>query len=94
MKRIFALVEKFVPINWICTGFDVVVWTGVLGGLMLVIVGVPARTAKVRELLVCVPFTTVIFDVPAGVRSAAAIVAVSCVSETWVVVTFVVDPFH
>ena len=82
------------PVNWICTGFDVVVWTGVLGGLILVIVGVPARIANATALLVWVPFTTVIFGVPARDKRDEAIDAVNCVSETWVVVTPVPDPFH
>src|SRR5258708_38951988 len=53
LNKTLALLEKFVPVNVI--GTEVVglgVWTGVLGGLILVIVGVPARTAKVRALLV------------------------------------------
>jgi hypothetical protein len=66
----------------------------VLDGLILVSVGVPARTARVRELLVWVPFTTVIFGVPAKVKRDAPIDAVSFVSETCVVVTPFADPFH
>ena len=45
------------------------VCTGVLGGLILAIEGVPAKMENVRVLLVWVPFTTVIFDVAAEVSS-------------------------
>src|SRR6266851_1728754 len=94
LKRTLTLLEKFVPVSWICTGVAGLGWGGVLDGLILVSVGVPARTARVRELLVWVPFTTVIFGVPATVKRDVAIDAVSFVSETCVVVTFVADPFH
>ena len=52
LKRTLALLEKLVPVSWICTGVDGFVCTGVFDGLMLVSVGVLARTAKARELLV------------------------------------------
>ena len=65
-----------------------------LDGLILVSVGVPARTAKDRELLVWVPFTTVIFGVPAKFKRDAGMDAVNFVSETCVVVTPFADPFH
>jgi hypothetical protein len=94
LKRILTLLEKLVPVSWIGTGVDGVVWTGVLDGLTLASVGVPARIEKVSALLLWVPFTTVIFEVPARVRSGAGIDAVNCASETCVVVTPVADPFH
>ena len=81
LKRTLTLLEKLVPVNWICTGVDGLVCTGVLFGLMLVSVGMAARTEKVIALLVCVPFTTVIFGVPAKLRREAGTVADIEVSE-------------
>ena len=52
LKRTLRLLEKFVPVNWIGTGVDGVVCTGVLLGLALVSVGMAARTEKVIALLV------------------------------------------
>lgn len=69
------------------------VCTGVVDGLMLVSVGTAARTENIKELLVGVPTWTVTLAVPAT-STAVATWAVNWVSETWVVVTFVADPFH
>src|SRR5689334_7667077 len=60
LKRTLTLLEKFVPVNWICTGVDGFVCTGALLGLMPVSVGVAARTENVIALL-GVPFRTVTF---------------------------------
>ena len=49
---------------------------------MLVRVGVVAKTLNVRALLVCVPFATVIFGVPATDSKDEEIEAVNCESET------------
>ena len=95
LKKTLAELEKPVPLIWIWTSVaGVGVWTGVLVGTMLVILGVAARTANGSELLVRVPTFTAMGGVPATESNDAAIVAVSCVSETGVVVTPVIAPFH
>ena len=59
LKRTLTLLEKLVPVSWMGTAVVGFVCTGVLDGLMLVSVGVAAKTLNVRALLVVVPTLTV-----------------------------------
>src|SRR5690348_2807621 len=94
LNSTLALLEKFVPVNWIGTGVEGVVCTGVLEGLMLVMVGVRASTENVRALLAVLFTITLICTVPA-ISNEFATVALRLVSVPPAsIVTPVVDPFH
>ena len=74
LKRTLALCAKFVPVNWMDTFVvGLGVCTGVLDGLMLVSVGVPARTGNVKELPVVLPTLTETLGVPATRREAGTV---------------------
>ena len=80
LKKTLALLEKFVPVNWMGTAVVGFACTGVLDGMMAVIVGTAASTENVKELLVApLAILTVTLGVPAT-RRLVPTCAVNCVS--------------